>query len=73
MFVQDTLRKRAWPRLVGLDFNLEPIFPIEESRPVDTTETSGDAGGEPSTPPRGPASQRFEIDTTELKKTSVDM
>lgn len=64
--IADTLRKRAWPRLVGLDFNLEPMAPLgnmNNGSEINEATTTASSATTPSAP-------RFEIDTTELKKKS---
>jgi hypothetical protein len=61
----DTLRKRAWPRLVGLDLNLEPVVPLKDhdSALLDHTPDPAEPAATPSTAPR------FEIDTTEMNNS----
>jgi hypothetical protein len=63
---EDTLRKRAWPRLVGLDFNLEPMTPLRRDDGT-ANKVEKTAPTVPSTPP-----PRFEIDTsgTDLKNSA---
>ncbi|KAG7339112.1 Rab-GTPase-TBC domain containing protein [Nitzschia inconspicua] len=62
--VNDTLRKRAWPRLVGLDFNLEPFVPLAK---VPSSNPDAESFVSNTVTSRASAVPRFEIDTTELK------
>jgi hypothetical protein len=70
--VVDTLRKRAWPRLVGLDLNLEPVVPLKDDSKALLDHTP-DPSAEPTVTGTGQTAPsigpRFEIDTTELNNS----
>ena len=54
---EDTLRKRAWPKLVGLDYKLDPII-FQSSNDVGGEERKGDnSKSNNKTHPRRPTSK----------------
>mmetsp|Transcript_37189 Transcript_37189/g.90216 ORF Transcript_37189/g.90216 Transcript_37189/m.90216 type:complete len:986 (-) Transcript_37189:201-3158(-) len=70
--VNDTLRKRAWPKLVGLDYKLDPIIlASSEGRSRDGSSTDN---SKTKTLPRPPTSKSvvpyFELAAKELKPQS---